>query len=377
MSEPSATTSAAPAASDAVSTAELIRQITAEARSTGQSLVHDPDAPPDAADGDASDAPVQPRPTKPKKDPSNEQEPEESSAESDEHGEADDPEQEQAEQEPGEIDGEAVKRALRTEGGVDMLALAAALGVPPESLKVTSAQHMALRLAQKKAKAMAADAEKLSRDLREKYGEQAAALQAAAKGELQPAIEFIEKTFGLSWNEINRMVVGLMQGKPAKDLGEKRELLELRKREAERAEAEKKTQAEQAQAKKVADAKAWIATSIKGDKLATAELNQQLSDAGFPTITDLVFEEMAANYKNGLTDPKKALDRVKAKLAKQARALQAVGLGGKPAPAKPAPTTSARPRAQATAGLDGNARPMTDAELRQAVLKEAGLWRGK
>lgn len=373
MSEPSATTSAN--VSDSAATAALIQQITAEARSSGQSLVYDPDAPPEAGD-DADPAPVQPRPAKPK-DPTNDQSSDEETGdpEGDEHDQGDG-EQEQAGQ-TGEVDAEAVKRALAREGGVDMLELADALGVPPETLKVTAATHKALRIQQKRAREMADKATKLSQELREKYGDQGAALAAASKGELTPAIEFIEKTFGMSWNDVNRMVVGLMQGKPAKDLEEKRELLSLRKKEAERAEAEKKAATERQQQQKVSEAKAWIASSIKGDKLATEDLNRQLSDAGFPTITDLVYEELAANYKAGLTDPKRALERVKAKLSKQARALQAAGLGGKPAPPKPKPTTSARPRSDAQTGLDGNSRPMTDAELRQAVLKEAGLWRGK
>lgn len=375
MSEPSATTSATPQVSDAAATAALIREITAEARSTGKSLLFDPEAPTEASDEAGDAAPVQPRTAKPKENPDADESSEETDPEGDEHDQADDAEQEP--EQAGEIDPEAVKRALTREGGVDMLELAEALGVPPESLKVTGATHKALRIQQKRAREMAAQAEKLSRELREKYGDQGAALEAAKKGELTPAIEFIEKTFGLSWNDINRMVVGLMNGKPAKDLEEKRELLALRKRESERVEAEKKAEAERVQTQKLTEAKAWISNAIKGDKLATDDLNRQLADAGFPTITDLVFEEMRANYRNGLTDPKKALERVKAKLSKQARALQAAGLGGKPAPAKPKPTTSARPRAEAGAGLDGNARPMTDRELREAVLKEAGLWRNR
>lgn len=379
MSEPSA--SPAAPVSDSAMTAALIREITAEARSSGRSLVHDPDAPPDA-DGDDAGEPASGQTRTQKRKDSNAEDSTESPEDSTESDSGDDQGDEQGDDpeqaEPqGEINAERVKQALAREGGVDMLELAEALGVPPEALKVTPATHKALRIAQKRAREMAASAEKLSRDLQAKYGEQGAALDAAAKGDLTPAIEFIEKTFGMPWNELNRMVAGLMQGKPAKDLHEKRELLELRKKAAEREEADKKAAAERAQQQKVSDAKQWIANSIKGDKLATDDLNRQLSEAGFPTITDLVFEEMAANYKNGLTDPKKALDRVKAKLSKQARALQAVGFGTKPAPAKPRPTTSSRPRAEAQSGAEGNARPMNDKELREAVLKEAGLWRSR
>jgi hypothetical protein len=180
----------------------------------------------------------------------------------------------------------------------------------------------------------------------------------------------------MGWNELNKMVGQLLQGKPVKDLEAKRELIELRKKESARAEAEKKSLEEKATQQKVTDAKTWITNSLKGDKLATPELNKQLSEAGFPTITDLVFEEMKAGYARGLTDPRKALEVVKQKLTKQARALSAVVGTSKPAPApKPKPLSSSKPRADGQTGSAGNGRAMTDKELREAVLKEAGLWR--
>ncbi len=355
-------------------TAQLIQQITAEARSTGQSLVFDPDAPPEASgdDGEATPAVKRKVPAKPKEESSDAEEPSEAEADPESATEESD-ESEQADK--GPLDAEAVARALAGPDGVDMLALAEALGVDPEKLGVTPAQHRVLRLQQSKAKRMIQQAHDLGKKLNEQYGDQVKARKAVADGDLNPAIEYIEGTFGMSWNDLNRMVGQLLQGKPVKDLEQKRELLELKKREAARVEAEKKTADAKVIEQKTVDAKAWIASSIKGDKLATPELNRQLADAGFPTITDLVFEEMQANYSKGLTDPKRALERVKLKLTKQAKALQSTGLLGKPAPGKPKPTTSAKPRAEAQAGAAGNGRPMTDAELRQAVLKEAGLWR--
>lgn len=377
MPEPSATPAQAPAMSDTAMTAQLIREITAEARSSGQSLVHDPNAPPEGGDESGEPAEKQP-PTKrdgkakpPEKDATDAEELE--AAEASEEPEADEDGEESAEAK-GEIDGHAVKAILDAEGGVDMLALAKALGVDPEKLKVTPAQHAILRLQKSKAQKMITQAHDLSKRLNEQYGDQVKARKAVADGDLNPAIEYIEATFGMSWNDLNRAVGQLLQGKPVKDFETKRELLELRKKEAARAEAEKKAADETAKAQKVADAKTWIASRIKGDKLATPELNKQLADAGFPTITDLVFEEMAAGYSKGLTDPVKALERVKAKLTKQARALNATGLIGKPTPPK-TKTTSAKPRADAQTGSAGNGRPMTDRELREAVLKEAGLWR--
>lgn len=361
-------------------TAQLIREITAEARASNQSIVHDPDAPPDdAGEGDAEPAPKPPaKPdgkAQPKKEPDGNEDAEVEESAEDGEDPSEDGESPEAQ---GALDAEAVKRLIAEAGedGVDMLALAQALGVDPEKLKVTPAQHRILRLQQSKAKRMIQQAHDLSKRLNEQYGDQVKARKAAADGDLNPAIEFIEGTFGMGWNELNRMVGQLLQGKPVKDLESKRELIELRKKEAARAEAEKKALEESAAQKKVADAKTWIANSLKGDKLATAELNKQLSDAGFPTITDLVFEEMKAGYARGLTDPRKALELVKQKLTKQARALSAVVGTGKPAPTpKPKPLSSSKPRADGQTGSAGNGRPMTDKELREAVLKEAGLWR--
>lgn len=361
-------------------TAQLIREITAEARASGQSLVHDPDAPPDAGDTDAPTPDGKGKgkdkgPPQPKEENTTDET--DKSAEDPETPSEDESDAESESAEPtGEIDAEAVKRALANADadGVDMLALAEALGVDPEKLKVTAAQHRVLRIQQSKAKRMIKEAHDTAKRLNEQYGDQVAARKAVSEGDLNPAIEFVEKTFGMSWNELNKVVGQLLQGKPVADLEQKRELLELRKKEAARAEAEKKAAEDKAREQKVVDAKAWITSSIKGDKLATPELNKQLADAGFPTITDLVFEEMQANYSKGLTDPKKALERVKAKLTKQAKALQSAGLITKPATTKPK-TTSSKPRANAQAGAAGNGRPMTDKELREAVLREAGLWR--
>lgn len=360
-------------------TAQLIREITAEARASNQSIDHDPDAPPDGAGtGD------KPAPTPGKKDgkapakkdstdgneDAEEQESPEDGEDPSEDGESPDPQ--------GSINAEAVTKLIAEAGedGVDMLALAQALGVDPEKLKVTPAQHRILRLQQSRAKQMAQKAHDLSKRLTEQYGDQVKARQAVGEGNLDPAIAFIEGTFGMSWNELNRAVGQLLQGKPVKDIEQKRELQELRKKEADRTAAEKKATEERAAQQKVSDAKTWITSRLKGDKLATPELNKQLSEAGFPTITDLVFEEMKAGYSKGLTDPQKALEIVKRKLTKQARALQAVVGPSKPAaPPKPKPLSTSKPRADGQTGSAGNGRPMTDAELRQAVLKEAGLWR--
>jgi hypothetical protein len=361
-----------PAKSDFAETAALIKEIATEARASGKALTYDADAPEDApeaaeAEEAQADAPVKAEKTAKAEDPADaEEEAEEPSTEEEEA------EEEPTEAAPGELDVAAIKAALASEE-VDLEALAKALNVDPSKLRMTPSQFKAARIERRKAQQTLARAQELSTKLEDRFGDQGKALKAAAEGDLQPAIDFIEATFGMSWNELNTMVADLLKGKPIKDLEQKRELSALRKKAAEVEAAEKRKGEEASKTQAIADAKAWIASTIKADPLATSELNQQLLQAGMPTIVDLVFDEMHANFAKGLTDPVKALDRVKAKLTKQARALQAAGVLPKPETPKPKPLSASKPRASAQAGSAGNGRPMTDAELRRAVLKEAGL----
>jgi hypothetical protein len=354
-----------PRQTDFQETAALIKEITAEARASGKPIFEpaegegDPEssepAEPSAAPGEAS---------------------EEAAEATDEDAEATD---EEAADEPSAADGldlAEIQAALNAEGDLDLEALAKALKIDLTKLQITPSQFKAARIERRKSQETLKKAEALQQKLEKTYGDQVRARQAAVEGDLNPAIEFVEGVFGMGWNELNTLVADLLQGKPAKDLEQKRELRELKKREADRAAAAKEQAAEVERVQQIDDAKKWIGMVIRGDKLADQELNQQLKLAGMPTIVDLVFEEMQANYSKGLTDPAKALDRVKAKLSKQAKALQAAGVIPKTEATKPAKTAlTARPRATAQSGSAGNGRPLTDAELRRAVLKEAGLLR--
>ena len=384
-SEASATP--APAVSDAAQTQALIQQIASEARSAGQSVLYDPDAPVGgAADGDAP-------PAKPSRsrlarlteqqgegadDDANEsdtdasQDPAQARSEEDPEGN-EDPQEPAAE--AGEIRLEAVKAALAAEGGTDIAALAQALGVEIEALGLTPGAAKFLRLEKKKAAATLAKATDLAQRLERDFGTQVRARKAVSEGQLEPAIEYVEATFGMSWAELNKAVGQLLQGKPVGDIEAKRELRELKKQQAEREQKDKQLADEAAKAAKTTQAKDWIHNQIKGDKLCSPELDQQLRAAGFPPVVDLVFEELQSGWSKGLTDPKKALEKVRARLTQQAKVLRTAGLvpGAKPAPK--APVSASRPRTNAQTGAAGNARPMTDAELRQAVLKEAGLWK--
>jgi len=372
-----------PAPSDAAARESLIKQIAAEARSSGKSIVYDPDAPPDAEGDDAPPAPKGKAGKAGKADAAEDSAgtteseddetdtPQEDAEEDAEAGEAEPEQPAQA----GEIDLAAVTAALEAEGGVDMLALAKALGKEPEQIGLTPGAAKFLRLEKKKANATLKRAQDLALQLQREYGDQSAARKAASEGKLEPAIEFVQNTFGMEWNELNKAVGALLQGKPIPGLEDKRKLRELQAEKNQREAEEKKRAEAQASQQKVEQAKTWIKNQIKGDKLASAELDQQLRDAGFPSVVDLVFDEMAANYSKGLTDRKKALERVRAKLSKQAKALRTAGLVPAAKAPKPAPVSASKPRANAQTGAPGNGRAMTDAELRQAVLKEAGLWR--
>lgn len=388
MPEPSAATAATPSpVSEFAEAQALIQQIATEARTSGKTLVFDPDAPADATEGSEA-APPSPKgkagkPAKPAaprdgdtESETSSEEQERSEAVDEDPGEGDpEDDSEELAAAPGEVDVEAVKAALAAEGGVDLLALAKALGKDPSELGLTQGQAAFLRLEKKKAAETLAKAQSLSERLQRDFGDQVKARKAASEGDLQPAIEFIESTFGLKWNDLNKMVAQLLQGKPIADLEKNRELHALRKKEAERAAADKKTAEERAASEKVDQAKQWIRTQIKADKLASPEMEKALKDAGFPSVVDLVFEEMQAGYSQGLTDPKKALEKVRTKLQRQAKALRTAGLVPAAKPAKTAPLSTGKPRESAQTGAAGNGRPMTDQELRQAVLKEAGLWR--
>jgi archaellum component FlaD/FlaE len=410
-----ATAQTPPAADPGPSDADLIKQIASEARSSGKSLTFNPDTGLDEADTDSADEPPargskggknkpakEAKPTRGKDGKfRREKEPEQDTEETtedteetesdrdEEQNEADaDAEDEEAdedadaeekddeEREPGVFDGSAIQAALDAEGGVDMLALAKALGKEPEELGVSPAQHKAIRLGQQKARATLVKAEKLAAKLNQQFGDPVRARKAVQTGELQPAIDYIQNVFGMSWNELNRAVAAALSGKPLPDLEEKREQFELKKRERERTEAEKKANEEKATAERTEKAKAFITSKIKADKLAKPEVSKLLTEAGLPSVVDMVFAELQAGYKRGLTDPKQALEKVRPRLMKLVKALTAAGLVALPTKPKPKPaTTGTRPRSSAQAGAAGNSREMTDEELRRSVLKEAGLLR--
>ncbi len=357
---------APPTVSDFAATQALIKEIASEASGSGKGLLFDPET---GVDGAAD--PPEPGASEGTK-----------THEADDQAEDQDLEQDGEDanqgagkepQAPGEIDLARVTKALKADGGVDLAELSEALGVPPEALGMTSAQFKAARIERKKATRTLERALTLSQKLEKDFGDPVKARKAAASGQLEPAIEYIESVFGMPWNDLNKMVLGLIQGKGAPDIETKRELQALKKEKAERDLAAAKQNEQAAQQKQVDDAKAWIQNGIKGDPMVSPETDQALRDAGLPPLLDLVFEEMRAGYSKGLTKPKAALEKVKAKLAKQAKALQGAGVLPKTRGATPKPISSSPSRASAQTGSAGNGRAMTDAELRRAVLKEAGL----
>lgn len=386
--EPSAAHVPAPPVNDSASTNSLIQQIAAEARASGQSLFHDPDAavvddqgvPVKAGKGGkgkgtsadrGASANGEESAVEPADDTESDGDVPADADASDDAGDGD----EDSDADPadvGELNVEAIQAALTAEGGVDLIALASALGVEPDALKISPAQWKIARLERRKAQQAEKRAEDLTTKLEQRYGDQVKARKAAELGELEPAIEFIEATFGRGWNEVNKMVGALLEGKPVPDMEDKRQLREYKKREEEQKLAAKKAQDEAAANEKVEQAKTWITTQIKSDKLASPEMSKLLKDAGLPTLTELVFEEMQRGYSKGLTDPKKALEKVREKLKRQAKALASAGLITAPKPAK-RPVSTSPPRKDAQAGAAGNSRKMTDAEMRHAVLREEGI----
>lgn len=370
---------------DRAGDAALIAQIAAEARASGQGVAFDPEAQPgDAPQKPGKAAKATAKPTVQVEDaeaedaeaePTEEAEPAASDGEAEAEGEGET--DEAAPEAPsGEVDLDAVQKAMTAlEGGVDIIELARALGTTPEALGVSPATHAAIRLQRRKAAQTLKRAEDLANKLQAEYGDRVEARKGLSQeGDLDKAIACVEAIFDMSWNDLNKAIAAKLQGKPLPDFETKRELAAAKKREAEREAADKKAADERAAAEKTARAKDWIASKISKDKLATADLSKLLTDAGFPSVVDLVFEEMQRGYSKGLTNPLDALERVRGKLQKQARALQTAGLlPGAQKPKAPSPVAASKPRAQAQAGAAGNARPMTDKEMREAVLKEAGL----
>lgn len=397
---------------EAAETQALIKQITSEARASGQSIAFDPDAAVTDEDADAKigrprpakdgkgakpakdgktergkDGKFQPKDGKGKPKAADEDETEETDEETDAEPAADDDEETEGEEtdeteetdedkpEPGQYDGGAIQAALDAEGGVDMLALAKALGKTPEELGVGPGQHKALRMAQKKASKTLARANTLAEELKAEFGDRVAARRAVTDGDLDAGIQCCEAIFDMSWNELNKAISAKLAGKPLPDIEKKRLERKAKQEAADKEAADKKASEEKAKADKTEQAKTWITTKIKGDPLASKDMAKLLSDAGLPSITELVFQELQAGYSRGLTDPKKALEKVRAKLQKQAKALAAGGLVPQPKP-KTEPKPAVRqspPRGEAQRGAAGNSREMTDAEMRRAVLKEAGL----
>lgn len=271
---------------------------------------------------------------------------------------------------------DAVREMLeaRAEGKqIDPVKLVAALGVKPEELGLSPAAFAAMRVEQKKSAKLVSKAQELEKKLVQRFGDQTTARKAASEGKLEPAIEFIEATFGMGWNGINKMVATLLEGKPVENLPEKQELRALREEKARREQADKEATEKAAAAEKETKAKDWIGTQIRKDKIAAPELSKALQEAGLPTVVELVYAEMREGYSKGLTDPKAALAKVRPKLIKQLRALQALELV-EAKPAKKKAVAASAPREGAQQGIAGSKkREMSDAEMRKLVLKEAGL----
>lgn len=262
------------------------------------------------------------------------------------------PEKPAAPEVKAEVDLSAVKAAIDKK---DPKALLAALGPHAEELLGGKA-HRALRLQVKeadKAKAAAtkakSDADGLTQQLAQKYGDPIAARKAAEDGDVDAFVTLVEKWAGRPWNDVMRWVTGGMAGR--------KERLEAQERHDKAAQQMKLAHQEQAQA----EVRAWVDGGVK--KLAP-ELHS-------PEVVEMVYAEIRKGFSAGITTPAKALPIVRKQLEAQYKMLAKVFDGGRGA-AKPKPKVEA-PAARATRAEGTKTRELTFEEELAEFKREQGI----
>lgn len=260
------------------------------------------------------------------------------------------------------FDADALAEALASrgeDGQVDREKVVAALRLKPEDLGVRGSEFKALRAERKRATDAEKKATELASKLEEAYGDPIKVREEVDAGNLDALADHLEKVSGITWNELNRLMLAHAQGKTPEDLATKRRLREYEQKERARAESETKKAEEEKGKQRVAQAKSWIEQEIKGESLAK-----------YPGIADLVFEKMRSER---VREPVAALKLVRKGLVEQVKHLRSAGLLEQPkAPEKP---MGSKPRRDAAAGAAGNSKPMTEDETIAAILREEGIKR--
>jgi hypothetical protein len=300
--------------------AESIKEFIAENPDDMPSTVADEDAETEASDDTTSD--------------------DEHPAEADE-SEGDEP----AEAKPA-LDTEALTQAI--ESG-DPAAFIEALGEHAEALLGAKA-HKALRKQASENKKTTKRANDIANALAAKFGDPIAARNAAESGNIDAFVDSVEKWFGAPWQDCLKAVNAAFAGKPAR-IAAKQEEDETVVKQQEAAKTEAQTKVK----RHITD------TLGKSD----AKLMKE-----YPQVVELVFAKMQTEFNKGVNTPAKALKLVKEELQAQAKVLSKLFAGDKPTPKR----NNIRPPSE---DRSPNGRPMTDAELREEILRAEGLWRKK
>lgn len=227
----------------------------------------------------------------------------------------------------------------------DVRALINALGPAADEL-LGSKAHRALRVAIRELTTQEKKVQKIAGDLQAKYGDPIAVRAAAAKGDINAALDSFERQWGMPWTEIVRQVNAAAAGKPAR--------LEYKAAQAPPLDP----QAQQKNADAVLRLKSAITDTVK-------KVDKKL--AGVPDITDRIYAAMQAGYSRGITTPAKALVVVKADL-KKLHATLGTALSSK---AEPPPARTRPPREEAS----GKGDKQTEEEFRKSFIREQGAGR--
>lgn len=238
------------------------------------------------------------------------------------------------------LDVKAIEAALKAKNPEAFLA---ALGDDAEHVLGTKA-HRTLRVAARDVKLARAGLLKASGELREKFGDPAAVRAAADRQDADAVVEGVEKFFGASWESLVKFVNASFAGKPER-LEKK---AQTKAAETAAADTKKSDEAAEQTARQAA------ATTQLKTTIADVVKKQQPALAGFPAITDLVFEKLKAGYQKGVNTPAKALAAVLVDLrAQHAELTKAFA-----PPAKKSSKTAPPPRETGKRG-----REMTEEEL--------------
>lgn len=239
------------------------------------------------------------------------------------------------------IDVKALEAALKAKNPEKFLE---ALGSDAEFVLGAKA-HITLRHAARDVKAARDKLLKASDELTAKFGDPAAIRKAfTVDKDADALVDSFERYTGATWQDIIKFVNESFAGKEAR-----LETKLAQKKADDEAKAKKETEERAANEEKQAKAVVQLKTAI-----TDVVKKQQPGLSALPNITDLVFDKLKAEYRNGVNTPAKALAAVVTDLRAQLGALSKAFAP----PAKKSTKTAPAPRETGKRG-----REMTEEEF--------------